>query len=307
MVWRRAFAVWLLLLFVESVHGVFRRLVLERWIGDFSARQISVFTGAALILIVSYLLIDWIRPRTARQLTLIGVMWVILTFAFEVGVGRLVGYSWERIFSDFNLARGGLLAIGLLVMGVAPRIAASLRRVKASEDECMRTLAGDERISRPIASLTHAVTIRCSCHDVWPWLVQMGAGRAGWYSYDFLDNRGHQSSDEIVPSLQKISLGALFPALPGVTDGFCVLDYKPERFLVLGVEGATWAFVLEPTGLNQTRLITRVRAKPGYGFHHLPMAMVKMMHFIMERKQLLEIARRAEAKSAAHTAWPLAS
>src|SRR6188474_1385773 len=127
MVWRRTFAVWLLLLFVESVHGVFRRLVLERWIGDFSARQISVFTGAALILIVSYLLIDWIRPRTARQLTLIGVMWVILTFAFEVGVGRLVGYSWQRIFSDFNLARGGLLAIGLLVMGVAPRIAASLR------------------------------------------------------------------------------------------------------------------------------------------------------------------------------------
>ena len=79
MVLRRAFAVWLILLFVESIHGIFRRLVLEPWIGDFSARQISVFTGAALILMVSYLFIGWIRPGTAGQLTLIGVMWVVLT------------------------------------------------------------------------------------------------------------------------------------------------------------------------------------------------------------------------------------
>jgi hypothetical protein len=133
MVLRRAFAVWLMLILMESVHGVFRRLVLEPWIGDFSARQISVFTGAALILIISYMFIDWIRPRTAQQLTFIGVMWVILTLAFEVGIGRAIGYSWQRIFSDFNLARGGLLAIGLLVMGFAPRIAASLRRMAARQ------------------------------------------------------------------------------------------------------------------------------------------------------------------------------
>ena len=132
MVLLRAFAVWLILLLVESVHGVFRTLVLEPWIGDFSARQISVFTGAVLILIVSYLFIDWIRPRTARQLTLIGVMWILLTLAFEIGVGRLVGYSWERVFSDFNLARGGLLGIGLLMMAFAPRMTASMHRVKAS-------------------------------------------------------------------------------------------------------------------------------------------------------------------------------
>jgi hypothetical protein len=131
MVWRRAFAVWLILILVESVHGVFRRLVLEPWIGELSARQISVFTGAALILIVSYLFTDWIRPGTARQLTLIGVMWVVLTLGFEIGVGRLLGASWERILSDFNLLRGGLLGIGLLIMAFSPRITASLRRMKA--------------------------------------------------------------------------------------------------------------------------------------------------------------------------------
>src|SRR5689334_6245362 len=120
MVLRRALAVWLILLSAESIHGVFRRLILEPWIGDFSARQISVFTGAALILIVSYSLIDWIRPRTSRQLTLIGMTWVVLTLAFEVGIGRLIGYSWDRIVSDFNLGRGGLLGIGLLIMAFSP-------------------------------------------------------------------------------------------------------------------------------------------------------------------------------------------
>jgi hypothetical protein len=307
MVLRRAFAVWLILLVVESFHGVLRRLFLEPWIGDFFARQISVFTGVALMLIVSYFFIDWIRPRTARQLTLIGVMWVILTFAFEAGIGRLVGYSWERILSDFNLARGGLLAIGLLLMGFAPHITASLRRVKASEDECVRTLAGDERISRPIASLTHAITIRCCPEELWPWLVQMGAGRAGWYSYDFLDNGGHPSSKEIVRNLQEVSIGALFPALPGATDGFLVLDYKPERFLVLGSEAATWAFVLESAGRNQTRLITRARGKAAYSFHRLPLALVRLVHFIMQRKQLLEIARRAEAKANLRATLSIAS
>jgi hypothetical protein len=296
MVLLRAFAVWLILLLAESVHGVLRRLVLEPWIGDFSARQISVFTGAALILILSYVFIDWIRPWTARQLTLIGGMWVLLTLAFEVGVGKLLGYSWERIFSDFNLPRGGLLGIGLLVMGFAPRIAASLHRVKASTNEKFRTLAGDEWISHPIGSLTNAITIRCSRQDLWPWLVQMGAGRAGWYSYDSIDNGGRRSSETIVPELQDISIGTLFPALPRATDGFFVIDYKPEWFLVLGGGATTWAFVLEPVGPHHTRLITRARGNSKYDFHGLPLALVKLVHFIMERKQLLEIARRAEVR-----------
>jgi hypothetical protein len=307
MVWRRAFVVWLILLLVESVHGVFRRLVLEPWIGDFSARQVSVFTGAALILIVSYLLIDWIRPGTARQLTLIGVMWVVLTLGFEIGVGRLVGASWERILSDFNLLRGGLLGIGLLIMAFSPRITASLRRVRASKNERTRLLAGDDRIPQPIASLTHAITIRCSPHDLWPWLVQMGARRAGWYSYDFLDNGGQRSLGKIVPEFQKISVGTLFPALPGMTDVFFVLDYQPDQFLLLGAEAATWAFILEPAGPNRTRLITRARGRAGYSFHGLPNVLVKLIHFIMQRKQLLEIARRAEAQSNLHATWSLAS
>jgi hypothetical protein len=145
-----------------------------------------VFTGSLLILIVTYLFIDWIGAETSGHLTAAGAIWVVLTLAFEVGMGRVVlEYSWERVFSDFDLAAGGLLGIGLVIMGFAPRVAASLRRVKASKEERTRALPGDERIARPIGSLTHAITIHCSRANVWPWLVQMGAGRAGWYSYGF--------------------------------------------------------------------------------------------------------------------------
>ena len=57
--------------------------------------------------------------------------------------------------------------------------------------------------------------------DVWPWIVQMGAGsRAGWYSDDVIDNRRQPSADRIIPTLQTIAIGALFPAVPGSIDGF---------------------------------------------------------------------------------------
>jgi hypothetical protein len=295
MVFVRALVVWLVLLLVESVHGVFRRLVLEPWIGDFSARQVSVFTGALLILIVSYIFIDWIRSQTARQLTLIGVMWVLLTLTFEISIGWLAGYSWERILEDFNIARGGLLGLGFLVLGFSPRIAARLRRVAASSTERAGSLPGDDLIPNPIASLTNAITIRCSRERVWPWLVQMGAGRAGWYSYDRIDNGRQRSANRIVPEFQSISVGTLFPALPGAKDGFFVLSYEPDRFLTLGAGPVTWSFVLEAAGACHTRLITRARANGGYAFHGLPLPLVKLIHYFMERKQLLEIARRAQA------------
>ena len=68
---------------------------------------------------------------------------------------------------------------------------------------------------------------------MWLWHNQMGAGRAGWYATTF-DNGGHPSAGEICPWFQNISIGTLFPALPGVTDGFIVLACEPNWYLVLG-------------------------------------------------------------------------
>jgi hypothetical protein len=174
----------------------------------------------------------------------------------------------------------------------------------------MQSLPGDEAIPEPIGSLTHAITIRGSRRAVWPWLAQMGAGsRAGWYSYDFLDNGRRRSADRIVPELQRIAIGTLFPALPGVKDGFVVLRFESERFLVLGwraPDGAlltTWALALEEETPARTRLIARARAAAGYPYFGLPpwlgRPVIRLVHFVMERKQLLGIAQRAERRGVA--------
>ena len=182
------------------------------------------------------------------------------------------------------------------------------RTVRASRVERARTLAGDELIPQPIGSLTHAITIRRPAREVWPWLVQMGAGtRAGWYSFDFLDNGRQRSADRIMPSLQSIAPGALCPAVPGVTDGFHVLTFETGRWLVLGWRPATgaapimtWAFVLEERADGSTRLIVRARAGRGYSFCGLPawigMPAVRVAHAIMERRQLHGIASRVESR-----------
>ena len=98
------------------------------------------------------------------------------------------------------------------------------RSVRATDLERTRGLPGDELIAEPIGTLTHAITIRRPAREVWPWLVQMGAGsRAGWYSYDIIDNGRQRSAGRIVAELQHIGVGTLFPAVPGATDGFHVL------------------------------------------------------------------------------------
>jgi hypothetical protein len=181
------------------------------------------------------------------------------------------------------------------------------RSVRATLAERTRTLPGDGLIPDAIGTLTHATSIRSPRRAVWPWIVQMGAGsRAGWYSYDFIDNGRRRSANCIVPELQDIAMGALFPARPGETNGFRVLQFEPGRYLVLGWTPAsaaapivTWAFVLEEIDGANTRLITRARGGRGYPFFGLPPALglplVRIAHFIMERKQLLGIARRAES------------
>jgi hypothetical protein len=180
------------------------------------------------------------------------------------------------------------------------------RSVRAAVDERTRALPGDERIPAALDTLTHAITIRRPPRDVWPWLVQMGAGtRAGWYSYDWIDNARQPSAARIVPELQHPAPGAIFPALPGVTEGFTLLAIDPERALILGWPAAdgtpevTWTFVLTEAAPGVTRLLVRVRAGQSYRFRGLPLPLTRIaarvVHFLMQRKQLLGIRQRAES------------
>jgi hypothetical protein len=189
--------------------------------------------------------------------------------------------------------RAGKLAASTGWMGL-------VNPVRATRVERTRPLPGDELIPEAIGSLTHAITVRCEQRALWPWLAQMGAGRGGWYSYDFIDNGHRSSAVEVRPELQHVGVGTLFPALPGIQDGFIVVECEPERALVLGWPsagggyGSTWAFVLEDAGMGRTRLIARARGSRGYQFHGLPFWLIGAGHYVMQRKQLRGIAWRAE-------------
>jgi hypothetical protein len=117
----RALEIWLVLVVVESVHGVARRLVLEPQFGDLRARQVSVFTGTLLITLVFWLTLRWLGSHPASRWWLLGLLWLGLTLAFEIGLGRVIGMSWHRIAADFDPRRGGLLGLGMLVILMAPR------------------------------------------------------------------------------------------------------------------------------------------------------------------------------------------
>ena len=195
--------------------------------------------------------------------------------------------------------------LGVLVGLTILAISASMQ-VRATPSEVTRSLPGDDLIAQPIGSVNHAITIHRSPDAVWPWLVQMGSSRAGWYAYDFIDNGGQHSAERILPKYQDISVGSVLPALPTARDVFTVAQCEPERSLVLswrmpnGKYQTTWAFVLERERPDETRLIVRGRIASGYRPYGLPQWLAiptgSLAHFIMQRKQLLGIRRRAETR-----------
>jgi hypothetical protein len=128
---------------------------------------------------------------------------------------------------------------------------------------------------------------------VWPWLVQIGLGRAGWYSYDWIDNDGRPSADRIVPEFQDLDVGDLIPMLP--TYGPRVRSLERGRYLLAGdAEEGTWCLALAP-GEGGTRLISRWRLNRKLTpANALMMLLSDPGAFIMERKMLKGIKARAE-------------
>lgn len=200
-------------------------------------------------------------------------------------------------------------------------------------DEGIKPLAGDDVVGDPVASETRGITIEASAEHVWPWLVQMGFGRAGWYSYDRLDQRG-KSADGISEAWQTLKVGDLVPTHPG--GGFEVVSLEPGRALVLRSDtalvmaqaaaaeaaeatdaermpaglaasgailsatpqqfSASWSFVLEPVSGGRTRLIERFRVwygESGFGAQVI-MPAVGFGVFVMLQRQMVGIKARAE-------------
>jgi hypothetical protein len=186
------------------------------------------------------------------------------------------------------------------------------RTYGSTRDERVHPLPGDGLVEDAQIVATHAVTLAARPEEVWPWLVQVGWHRAGWYTARWVDRlffpRNLASADRIVPELQHLDVGDFVPdGAPDSLCGFVVADEEPHRHLVLrstshlplswrrrGIAGVdwTWAFVLVPT-TGGTRLLFRWRAhtRPWWltlGAH----AFLLPADYVMSRSMLRGIARR---------------
>ena len=136
----------------------------------------------------------------------------------------------------------------------------------ATARERRRAFPADAMIPDALFTSTHAITIDAPPERIWPWIAQMGAGRAGWYSWDAIDNGGRPSATSILPAFQTLVSGDVMPAIPGASDAFVVAAVDPPRDLVLtvpdgrGGNAVAWEHVLDSLPDGRTRLLVRGRA-----------------------------------------------
>ncbi|HBN74709.1 MAG TPA: hypothetical protein DD473_02580, partial [Planctomycetaceae bacterium] len=109
----KSIGIWLILISAEIIHGLLRAIAIVPLVGEFRSNHLGVFTGSGIILVIAYLTIRWIGARQPRELLLVGLIWLLLTVAFEVLFGRFVmSLSWEQITSGYNVLSGELMPLG---------------------------------------------------------------------------------------------------------------------------------------------------------------------------------------------------
>jgi hypothetical protein len=202
----------------------------------------------------------------------------------------------------------GVLATAAAVTGYAGIIRPWHLRWGATDAEVAAHLPGDALVPHHDLSSTNAITIHAPVAGVWPWLVQIGQGRGGFYSYTWLENLlgcHMHNADRIVPELQALRPGDYLRLHPkGVP--VRVAEVLPEEALVLaapwsehGGASGVWSFTLRPIDERTTRLIVRNRAvyQPNLGVMGNVLmwhVLFEPAHFIMQRKMMYEIKRLAE-------------
>jgi hypothetical protein len=203
--------------------------------------------------------------------------------------------------------------IGAALLGAAGVSAAAvahrLAHWGATPDEVRRPLPGDELLPGGLATVTNAVTIAAPVAQVWPWIVQIGRGRAGFYTYTWLENllgADIHNLDHIDPGLQRLAVGdriwltpeTYLGRIPGQAWRVAAID--PGHVLVLeqrppeNPHPGTWSLVLETAGARRTRLISRHCTPPPSGLVARAVAWFWSLSSVMERGMLLGIKRRVE-------------
>lgn len=228
----------------------------------------------------------------------------------EVRVDATDDDAWQKFERYFRLIGPGSHFIRRSLMSNLARELGTPESV-----ESRRPLPGDELLPAAGAEATDGITIAATPEQIWPWLLQMGCRRAGYYSVDWVDNGGVRSSRELVPELLQLEVGQVIPAAPDGDDGFEVLSLDAPHALVLGglydADSArqlkfaaarpehywqvTWAFVLEPLNDRSTRLHVRARALfPESGAFHA--SWIRPVHHFMQRRMLQHLAARVEGR-----------
>jgi hypothetical protein len=172
----------------------------------------------------------------------------------------------------------------------------------ATPDETRTRLPGDSLTVGARYRSTRAVTIDAPPRAVWPWLVQVGCLRAGFYSNDLLDNLGRPSATTILPAFRHLEVGQWVPMSPSATPtdrtALKVHSYVVDEWLLWTKPDSTWVWRLTPTAEGGTRLVTRIRTS--YDWTHPATALMGVVlmefgDFAMLRKMLRGIKQRAES------------
>jgi len=174
------------------------------------------------------------------------------------------------------------------------------RRWGTTPTERAARLPGDDVLPGAQYRATRAITVDAPPAAVWPWLVQVGCRRAGWYSDDLLDNLARPSARTIVPELQHLAIGQWVSMSPTPSDAtaFKVAGFHVDRWLLWHKPDSTWVWSLTELDGDRTRLVTRVHA--AYDWHRPASALTGVLlmelgDFAMMRRMLLGIKERAEA------------
>jgi len=192
---------------------------------------------------------------------------------------------------------------GLPLFATAPLYRHWHMRWGATDDEVRATMPGDEIVPRASFNATRAIAIDALPGKVWPWIVQMGYRRAGFYTYDIVDNAGYPSADHPLEEYQHFAVGdwafnmnSMFGIELAVNEfnAFKVKAFETGKWLLWEKPDSTWSWLLTPLPDGKTRLILRIRARPANLFWTL------FMEFgdpPMARRMLRGIQHRAEAWS----------
>lgn len=195
---------------------------------------------------------------------------------------------------------GWFLVCGAIVFALVAVFQSSYRPWQrtwgARQEEVLREMPGDEIVSDPAFDATRAVEIAARPEEIWPWIVQIGYRRAGFYSYDWLDNDRIASAEAILPQFQALGSGDTIPLSRSASARVEILEPNEHMLMVVGVESAeqetwTWAWGLYPEGPRTTRLVTRLRVETE---NQLSVLLLDAFEIVMMRKCLLGIKRRVE-------------